>query len=281
MELRWVMDERIQYLIYQKEQGESGTPHFQGYVEFTSRVTFRQAKTVIHERAHLERRRGNAVQARDYCKKEDGRLDGPWEFGTGDFSGLRQSTAGERTDLSTIRDLLIAGRPERDIADEFFSQWCRYHAAFRRYRLMCLSHRSWKTRTTVVVGPPGTGKSKYAMDLHPSAYWKQRSIWWDNYEAHDAVVIDDFYGWMPYDTLLRLCDRYPLLIETKGGQTIFLAKTIIITSNNTPAQWYKNVNLKTFIRRVDLWIYLGLGGLRVETENYDEFCNAVDRNFIN
>lgn len=92
---------------------------------------------------------------------------------------------------------------------------------------------------------------------------------------------DDFYGWMPYDTLLRLCDRYPLLIETKGGQTIFLAKTIIITSNNTPAQWYKNVNLKAFIRRVDLWIYLGLGGLRVETENYDEFCNAVDRNFIN
>lgn len=118
------------------------------------------------------------------------------------------------------------------------------------------------------------------MDKYPKAYWKQRSNWWDNYESHESVILDDFYGWLPYDTLLRICDRYPLMVETKGGQCHFLAKNVVLTSNNTPAQWYKNINLAAFIRRVDLWVYLGTGGLKVETANYNDFCNAVDRNFL-
>lgn len=118
------------------------------------------------------------------------------------------------------------------------------------------------------------------MDNYPEAYWKQRSQWWDTYECHETVVLDDFYGWLPYDVLLRAADRYPLQVETKGGQAVFLAKTLIITSNNTPAQWYKNVNLQALIRRVDKWMYLGLDNMKVETESYEVFCNAIDRNFI-
>lgn len=117
------------------------------------------------------------------------------------------------------------------------------------------------------------------MDNYPAAYWKQRSIWWDNYDGQENVVIDDFYGWLPYDNLLRICDRYPLLCEIKGGQVNFLAKRICITSNNTPAQWYKNVVLAAFIRRVEIWIYLGKNGVTCTTSDYNEFCNAVDRNF--
>jgi hypothetical protein len=211
--------------------------------------------------------------------KDDGRLEGPWEYG--EFSATTPATtAGERTDLITVKERIKAGASEQQIADEFFSSWVRYHSAFRRYRLLCFNHRDWKTRTVVLVGPPGTGKSRWCMDNYKEAYWKQRSNWWDSYEGHETVILDDFYGWIPYDTLLRLCDRYPLMVETKGGQSTFLAKNIIFTSNNTPAQWYKNINLNAFIRRVDLWIYLGLGGLKVETEKYEDFCNAVDRNFL-
>lgn len=274
-----LLNQQVQYIVYQREIGQSGTSHLQGYVEFTTRVTKRQAKNIISTRCHIERREGTAVQARDYCIKEDGRQEGPWEYG--EFSGTGQPTVrGERTDLSTIRERIKNGASEQQIADEFFASWCRYNIAFRRYRLLCFDHRNWKSRTIILVGPPGTGKSRWCLDNYPKAYWKQRSNWWDGYESHETVIMDDFYGWIPYDTLLRICDRYPLMVETKGAQTTFLAKTVILTSNNTPAQWYKNINLSAFIRRVDLWIYLGTGGLKVETESYEDFCNAVDRNFL-
>lgn len=273
-----LLNDQIQYLVYQLEEGsEQRTPHLQGYVEFASRVTRNQAKEKISQRCHIERRRGTGQEARQYCKKDDGRLGGPWEFG--EFTETT-SSRGSRTDLEAIRRLIVAGSSEKCIADEYFSQWCQYNTSFRKYRGICFSHRDWKTTVIIIVGPPGTGKSRWVMDNYPSAYWKQRSIWWDNYECHEHVVLDDFYGWLPYDVLLRAADRYPLQVETKGGQANFLAKTLIITSNNTPAQWYKNVNLQALVRRVTLWKYMGANNVRVETADYDEFCNAINMNFV-
>ena len=126
-----ILNNQIQYLVYQLEQGEQRTPHLQGYVEFSSRVTRNQAKTLISQRCHIERRRGTGQEARQYCQKEDGRLDGPWEFG--EFTETT-SSRGSRTDLETIRRLIASGSSEKCIADEFFSQWCQYNTSFRKYR---------------------------------------------------------------------------------------------------------------------------------------------------
>lgn len=269
----------IQYLIFQLEQGQQQTPHLQGYLELTSRKTRNQVKSLLsNDRLHLERRRGTAQEAATYCKKEDGRLEGPWEFGD---SPSDVSTRGQRSDLTTIRERITAGRNEREIADEFFAAWCQYHNAFRRYRNLCFSHRDWKTRTIVIVGPPGTGKSRWAMDQYPTAYWKQRSQWWCGYEGHDSVILDDFYGWLPYDQILRMCDRYPLQVETKGGQVTFLAKNVVFTSNQHPRKWYNSerIDLAAFTRRVDVFMYYGEHGMKLETESYDRFTDAYDRNY--
>lgn len=45
------------------------------------------------------------------------------------------------------------------------------------------------------------------------------------------MVLDDYDGGLPYDTLLRLCDRYPMIVPVKGGHVPFLAKRVISTSN--------------------------------------------------
>lgn len=72
-----------QYLCYQLERGEKGTPHLQGVVQFHSRNTsLASVKRVVSEKGHFERMRSRDPQdAIDYCKKEEGRLDGPWEYG--------------------------------------------------------------------------------------------------------------------------------------------------------------------------------------------------------
>lgn len=59
-----------QYLCVGREVGANGTPHLQGYIEFTSRTRFSTAKRHINARVHLEKRKGNASQAAEYCKKD-------------------------------------------------------------------------------------------------------------------------------------------------------------------------------------------------------------------
>lgn len=71
--------------------------------------------------------------------------------------------------------------------------------------------------------------------------------------AHENVVLDDFYGWIPYHMFLNICDRYPVTLPVKGAHVIFKAKNIYITSNKEPKQWYKEeiMDIKAIMRRID------------------------------
>lgn len=66
-------------IVFQLEQGASGTPHFQGYVRFAKKLRLSNLKKILPE-AHWENRKKAAAACIAYCKKEEGRLDGPWEW---------------------------------------------------------------------------------------------------------------------------------------------------------------------------------------------------------
>jgi len=92
----------------------------------------------------------------------------------------------------------------------------------------------------VFFGESGAGKSYSARLLAgESVFYKQRGKWWCGYAQEETVIIDDFYGWIEYDELLRLADSYPHRVEVKGSSTEFLAKRIIVTSNTSWTGWYK------------------------------------------
>lgn len=61
------------YLVVGREQGQSGTPHLQGFVVFTRALTRTRVSSLL-PRAHLQPTRGTSKQAADYCKK-DGDFD--------------------------------------------------------------------------------------------------------------------------------------------------------------------------------------------------------------
>lgn len=89
------------------------------------------------------------------------------------------------------------------------------------------------------VGRPGCGKTRLAVAYEGSFYMKPRGEWWDGYAQEENVIVDDFYGWISFDQLLRVCDRYPLRLPIKGSFVQFTSKRVIFTSNKMVCDWYK------------------------------------------
>lgn len=191
-----------------------------------------------------------------------------------------KSQQGKRNDLVEIKAKLDAGIDEQSLAEEHFGAWVRYNRSFREYKRLKTTPRDFKTEVEVVVGPTGTGKSTYAQS-HENVYFKQNSQWWDGYDGHTVVVLDDFYGWLKYDDMLRIMDRYPLLVQTKGGQQQFLARKLVITSNALPTSWYSKIfsdsknSFPAFARRVDRWIFMGTQ-LSIATKVYEDFTERLN-----
>lgn len=60
----------IKYLVYGRETGDNGTPHLQGFIQFSKKKRLGEARNLISHRSHLEVMEGTALQAATYCKKE-------------------------------------------------------------------------------------------------------------------------------------------------------------------------------------------------------------------
>jgi len=238
-----------EYLVYQLERGESGTLHLQGSVYYKNARTLVGVVKTLNG-AHCAIMAGTWEQSETYCTKEESRVEGPWRFG-------RKPSQGGRTDLEEIRKKISSGASRLAIADEHFASWCRYNRSFDQYRLLTgHANRSWLTETIVYWGPSGSGKTRHALEIAgPTSYWLAppraygNAVWWDGYDGQDTVVIDEFYGWFDNDFMCRLCDRYPLVVQTKGGSASMLAKRVIITSNLPPDMWWKR-GLRAMERRL-------------------------------
>lgn len=252
---------RINYLVYQLEQcPTTQREHIQGYVEFSVPCRIPHAKGQLRDpQAHLERRKGTRQQAIDYCKKDETRRQGPWEYGN------PRNRQGARNDLYGACELLKSTHNLKDICDETPELFVKYHKGFKELLNVYSSVRNWKTRVIILWGPPGTGKTRYCYRFDPKAYFLQRgngnNLWFDGYHGEDTVIIDDFYNTIKYDTMLRLCDRYPCRVETKGGTLQFVARYMFITTNLHPSKIYEDITERdAFWRRIDYVFYFPSDG---------------------
>lgn len=225
-----------EYLVYQKEEAPTTkTPHLQGYVYFKNARTLPQMKK-LDAGAHWVAARGTAMENKTYCSKEP-RLAGPWELGT-----LPQQ--GKRSDLEGLKAALKENKDMSYIQENFFSDYLRYARNIEKCAILLSKPRDWEMTIEVLWGATGVGKTRHALEENPKAYWKSKGLWWDGYLNEEVVVIDEYYGWFPWDYILRLTDRYPFSVETKGGCVQFVAKKIVFTSNDHPKEWYKRMTEK-------------------------------------
>lgn len=175
--------------------------------------------------------RGSDNQNKDYCTK-DGKYT---EYG-------EPCGQGKRTDLLSAVELLNANSGNLKMCAEACpSVFIRYGRGLRDYctTMALVPKRDFKTQVIVYTGPPGCGKSRKANETVGEKFYKTRGEWWDGYTGQEVVIIDDFYGWVKYDEMLRVCDRYPHKVPVKGAFVEFVSKSVIITSNVEAEQWYK------------------------------------------
>jgi len=246
----------VGYIIFQLESGLNGTSHFQGYVQFKTRRSLLQCKRSLGERCHLEPARGSPDDNVAYCSKLDGQIRGPYVRG-------EISKPGERRDIQAFVSSVKEAKSDAELVDLHPEHFVRYHKAVDRIRNAFIVSRSWEMRVVVYWGPSGVGKTRRAVEeAGPSVYFVSKGdnnqpVWFDGYQGEETVIIDDFYGWLPWTFILRLLDRYPFSVQYKGGFRQFTSRQIFITSNVHPDKWYKNVpndDITPLLRRINLII---------------------------
>lgn len=238
--------------IWQLEQAESGTVHFQGYVEMTQGTRLANMRQLDGlETAHFERRMGSRDQAIAYCRKQDATyLEGPWFWPSEDALAVSRQQ-GRRTDLENVTQMVIAGATNEEIIDVSPVVYVKFNSGLERLRTnMRHTHRDANVRTTVIlyVGPTRTGKS-YRLSQEcppgPDWYWCSAGKWFDGYQGQAGLVFDEFRdSWMPFEMLLKIIDNKPLQVETKGSHVELMAYHFRFSSNVHPKKWYRKVKLQ-------------------------------------
>lgn len=277
--------EDVSYGVFQRERGENGTEHFQGYLEFSKLKRLTQLKK-LNKRIHWERRKGTQQQAIDYCKKEDTQVGVPWEFGT-----PTESHQGSRTDL-TLAVTLLRSTSLPDMAQQMPEVYIKYHRGFQA--LESITPRPKPVPFVhLLFGPPGCGKSRYFWDNEPEGFSipVTDGVWFDGYRFQDAALIDDFSGRgskLGLTQLLRLLDRYPLKVAIKGGFVDWIPKRIYITTNLHPLDWYdyatRAEQYRALVRRISRltwWKHAGDQPLVVSRPDLDLSEDVTDNTIPN
>lgn len=264
--LQDINPQTYRYIVVAHEKGENGTEHLQGYVLFKTMKSMAQVKVFLNtDRVHLETQRGTSFQAMMYCKKgeqphtewETLKNQGPnfgknadfWENGEVPQDCKEQGNK-EKERWKRARECAESGQFE-EIDDDIY---IRYLGNLRKIHQM--AQKMPDPINTLdfwwFVGPSGSGKSRAARDENPGFYIKNINKWWDGYTNQPCVVIEE---WSPdnelyYAPFLKTwCDHYAFAGETKGGVINIRPPKIIVTSNWTLAECFRDDNNRLPLQR--------------------------------
>jgi len=226
------LEHHCDYVVYGKEKGEDGTPHYQGFCVFKVAKRLSAVKSLL-PRAHLEIkvRKSKYSQASDYCKK-----DGDFtEIGTCplDHDYSNRSKEANKRKWDDAFELAKQGNFEEIEKDMLI----RYYHAFKRVRqdYPDTVQNLEDVCGVWIHGVPGVGKSHKARQAYAGTlYDKPLNKWWDGYQGEDNVLLDDIgtkeAEWMG-TFLKRWADRYSFPAEQKGTTVQIRPNKIIVTSN--------------------------------------------------
>ena len=254
-QLQKIRLKELKYIIVGQEIAPStGTPHLQGFLIWNNAKSLSASIKKLPKRSHVEVCKGTPYENMNYCKKDDRVC---WEVG----DRPEKVGQGKRNDLLEIKKKIKKNIKIKTLLEDddiINYQQLKYAETLKKYYEV---NRHWKTEVKWYYGATGTGKTKTAYEEMVEEAQDEDNIyfsmdtgkWWEGYDAQEYVIIDDMRAdFLKYHQLLKLLDRYPYKVETKGSTRQFIAKKVIITSAYHPKQMFQTrEDLGQLIRRID------------------------------
>lgn len=228
-------------IIFQEEMcPTTNMPHLQGFIRFDRAMELQRIKALLgpeYNHIHLEPSVSPSA-AVEYCRKGETRMGECYEEGDLIFE------QGKSSALEDCYEAVRNGSSYRQLVEEFGIQ-CILHARGIQFAKFWLDTPTnfRKLNNLAITGHSDVGKTRAVYESFPRVYKLDRSassgsIWFDGYDGEETLLIDDFYGWIPYGQLLNILDGYPLRLDIKGAHTWAKWTSVIITSNKSPHLWY-------------------------------------------
>lgn len=259
----------VQFCVYQLEKAPTTeTLHLQGFVYFKNPRTIRGIvqRIPFFNKCHIEIARGTVQQNIEYVTKEDTQQSEPV------FLGEPPQQQGSRTDLQelityidetkkvsydeiVIKFPLIAATKRNYVKDLIA---LKFKKEAKQYYKDLVNEQTVPKIVKVYYGEPGSGKTsrvfkKYDIDdiyvISLGDGSNSNTLWFDDYQGEPILLLDDFYGNIKYNFLLRMLDIYPLRVQCKGSYTHVNFRRIYITSNVRPSEWYRK-DISALKRRI-------------------------------
>lgn len=177
--------------------------------------------------------------------KEDTRIDGPWEFGE------KPVKRNDAADWEEVKKNAQEGKLDKIPADIYIKHYANLKQIQKDHQK--IQPRDEEKKCFWYHGLPGAGKTREATTQFPDAYRKLQNKWWDGYQSHQSVIIDDLgkENAKCLTTHLKLWadpwNNHPG--EIKCGQVPLSYDVLIVTSNYHPSDLWEGVDLQAILRR--------------------------------
>lgn len=210
------------------EVGEGGTKHVQGFITWLRAYRLGQLAKLV-PRAHWEVAR--CIDAANYCTKGEIIID------------VDNHKRGKEKETVTqqVWAAVAAGESKADFASRGPSLPAMKHFALAREWAAdkpreCPPEVHWRW------GPAGSGKTRWAYDNFPASdVWvSSEAAYFTGYENQRVAILDEVRpgkGSFTDEQLLRLLDRYPMVVRTFYGVRQWNSAVIVVTSPYHPRSW--------------------------------------------
>lgn len=240
----------------------------------SDRFRFSTVQKIYGKKFHIEPTRGKKSEAEDYIYKRGKYAEKGEEVIAIAVHGEIQGNKGNRSDLSSVEEMIMQGLTPNQILDKSIT--------LRRYEKMIRDayYRKRDLETPFVrsvkvvyhVGATGTGKT-YGVNSQIQEYGADKVYFtkdydtgfMDGYNGQEILWLDEYRGQLKYATFLSILDCYKTQLHARYSNILMLWNEVHITSVLPPESIYDNMinssrykDLDTYAqlkRRIDKVVY--------------------------
>lgn len=227
----------VKCYIVASEKHKDGTDHLHAWVDYHNKVQWSPTRWDIFDAVSGELYHGNYQTSRDakacaiYCQKEDN-----YDIYNMDLPMTKQQKCAARNKMLLSKSL---HEHVRDgtlplLHSKLFLN------ALAALRAPTQPVQTESCRGIWLFGESGFGKSHFARDRYPGAYYKTHDKWFNGYAGEEFILLEDFSNNFSdvsdsADCLKLWADKWPVHTQVKQGDPIPLRHTkFIITSQYLP-----------------------------------------------